>query len=435
MAFCYRQEYQLSNKLQAIRGMNDLLPDQSPAWQYVERQLRSLVDRYDYREIRTPIVEQTALFARSIGEATDVVEKEMYTFDDRNGESLTLRPENTAAVVRAAMEHGLLHNQTQRLWYMGPMFRYERPQKGRYRQFHQIGIEAYGMTGPDIDAEIILLSARLWRQLGMAEHVTLELNSLGSPEARANYRDSLVAYFESHREVLDEDSQRRLKTNPLRILDSKNPAMAEMLAGAPQLLDHLDEESRAHFEQLKSTLDAAGIGYRINPRLVRGLDYYSRTVFEWTTTALGSQGTVCGGGRYDGLVEQLGGKPTPGVGFAIGLERLMLLLDTLDLIPEDAKGGADAYLLAMGDAAEREALLLGERLRDALPALRLQVHCGGGSFKSQIRRADRSGARVALILGEDEIAKGQLTLKPLRDDGDQQTLTLDDAIAWLARLS
>lgn len=435
MAFCYRQEYQLSNKLQAIRGMNDLLPDQSPAWQYVERQLRSLVDRYDYREIRTPIVEQTALFARSIGEATDVVEKEMYTFDDRNGESLTLRPENTAAVVRAAMEHGLLHNQTQRLWYMGPMFRYERPQKGRYRQFHQIGIEAYGMTGPDIDAEIILLSARLWRQLGMAEHVTLELNSLGSPEARANYRDSLVAYFESHREVLDEDSQRRLKTNPLRILDSKNPAMAEMLAGAPQLLDHLDEESRAHFEQLKSTLDAAGIGYRINPRLVRGLDYYSRTVFEWTTTALGSQGTVCGGGRYDGLVEQLGGKPTPGVGFAIGLERLMLLLDTLDLIPEDAKGGADAYLLAMGDAAEREALLLGERLRDALPALRLQVHCGGGSFKSQIRRADRSGARVALILGEDEIAKGQLTLKPLRDDGDQQTLALDDAIAWLARLS
>lgn len=435
MAFCYRQEYQLSNKLQAIRGMNDLLPDQSPAWQYVERQLRSLVDRYDYREIRTPIVEQTALFARSIGEATDVVEKEMYTFDDRNGESLTLRPENTAAVVRAAMEHGLLHNQTQRLWYMGPMFRYERPQKGRYRQFHQIGIEAYGMTGPDIDAEIILLSARLWRQLGMAEHVTLELNSLGSPEARANYRDSLVAYFESHREVLDEDSQRRLKTNPLRILDSKNPAMSEMLAGAPQLLDHLDEESRVHFEQLKSTLDAAGIGYRINPRLVRGLDYYSRTVFEWTTTALGSQGTVCGGGRYDGLVEQLGGKPTPGVGFAIGLERLMLLLDTLDLIPEDAKGGADAYLLAMGDAAEREALLLGERLRDALPALRLQVHCGGGSFKSQIRRADRSGARVALILGEDEIAKGQLTLKPLRDDGDQQTLALDDAIAWLARLS
>ncbi|MEG3116804.1 histidine--tRNA ligase [Salinicola sp. 4072] len=425
----------MSNKLQAIRGMNDLLPDQSPAWQYVERQLRSLVDRYDYREIRTPIVEQTALFARSIGEATDVVEKEMYTFDDRNGESLTLRPENTAAVVRAAMEHGLLHNQTQRLWYMGPMFRYERPQKGRYRQFHQIGIEAYGMTGPDIDAEIILLSARLWRQLGMAEHVTLELNSLGSPEARANYRDSLVAYFESHREILDEDSQRRLKTNPLRILDSKNPDMADMLAGAPQLLDHLDEESRVHFEQLKSTLDAAGIGYRINPRLVRGLDYYSRTVFEWTTTALGSQGTVCGGGRYDGLVEQLGGKPTPGVGFAIGLERLMLLLETLDLIPEDAKGGADAYLLAMGDAAEREALLLGERLRDALPALRLQVHCGGGSFKSQIRRADRSGARVALILGEDEIAKGQLTLKPLRDDSEQQTLELDDAIAWLARLS
>lgn len=424
----------MSNKIQAIRGMNDLLPDQSPAWQYLERQLRSLMDRYDYREIRTPIVEQTALFARSIGEATDVVEKEMYTFADRNGESLTLRPENTAAVVRAAMEHGLLHNQTQRLWYMGPMFRYERPQKGRYRQFHQIGIEAYGMTGPDIDAEIILLSARLWRQLGMTEHVTLELNSLGSPEARAAYRDLLVAYFEAHRDVLDEDSLRRLTTNPLRILDSKNPAMAEMLAGAPQLLEHLDDESRTHFEQLKATLDAAGVGYRINPRLVRGLDYYSRTVFEWTTTALGSQGTVCGGGRYDGLVEQLGGKPTPGVGFAIGLERLMLLLETLDLIPDDAKGGADAYLLAMGEQAERDALLLGERLRDALPALRLQVHCGGGSFKSQIRRADRSGARVALILGEDEIINGRLTLKPLRDDSEQQTLGLDEAIAWLSRL-
>ncbi|MGM8932934.1 histidine--tRNA ligase [Salinicola halophyticus] len=423
----------MSNKLQAIRGMNDLLPDQSPAWQYLERQLRSLVDRYDYREIRTPIVEPTVLFARSIGEATDVVEKEMYTFDDRNGESLTLRPENTAAVVRAAMEHGLLHNQTQRLWYMGPMFRYERPQKGRYRQFHQIGIEAYGMTGPDIDAEIILLSARLWRQLGMADHVTLELNSLGSSEARAAYRESLVAYFESHREVLDEDSQRRLTTNPLRILDSKNPAMGEMLAGAPQLLDHLDDESREHFERLKSTLDAAGIEYRINPRLVRGLDYYSRTVFEWTTTALGSQGTVCGGGRYDGLVEQLGGKPTPGVGFAIGLERLMLLLETLELVPEEAKGGADAYLLAMGESAEREALLLGERLRDALPELRLQVHCGGGSFKSQIRRADRSGARFALILGEDEIANARLTLKPLRDDSEQQTLAQDEAIAWLGR--
>lgn len=423
----------MSNKIQAIRGMNDLLPDRSPVWQYVERQLRSLVDRYDYREIRTPIVEQTALFARSIGEATDVVEKEMYTFDDRNGESLTLRPENTAAVVRASMEHGLLHNQTQRLWYMGPMFRYERPQKGRYRQFHQIGIEAYGMTGPDIDAEIILLTARLWRQLGMSEQVTLELNSLGSPEARAAYRQTLVDYFEAHRDVLDEDSARRLVSNPLRILDSKNPAMADMLAGAPRLLDHLDDESREHFEQLKATLDAAGIEYRINPRLVRGLDYYSRTVFEWTTTALGSQGTVCGGGRYDGLVEQLGGKPVPAVGFAIGLERLILLLETLDLIPQEAQAGADAYLLAMGEAAERQALLLGERLRDALPDLRLQVHCGGGSFKSQIRRADRSGARVALILGEDEIANGQLTLKPLRDDGEQQTLSVEDAIAELSR--
>ncbi|WP_110667549.1 histidine--tRNA ligase [Salinicola halophilus] len=411
--------------------MNDLLPDHSPAWQYLERQLRSLVDRYDYREIRTPIVEQTGLFARSIGEATDVVEKEMYTFDDRNGESLTLRPENTASVVRAALEHGLLHNQTQRLWYMGPMFRYERPQKGRYRQFHQIGIEAYGMTGPDIDAEIILLSARLWRQLGMAEHVTLELNSLGTPQARADYRQALVDYFETHRDVLDEDSERRLASNPLRILDSKNPAMAEMLDAAPRLMDHLDDESRDHFERLKATLDAAGIGYRINPRLVRGLDYYSRTVFEWTTTALGSQGTVCGGGRYDGLVEQLGGKPVPAVGFAIGLERLMLLLETLELIPEQAKGGADAYLLAMGDDAERQALMVGERLRDALPDLRLQVHCGGGSFKSQMRRADRSGAALALILGEDEIRDGTLTLKPLRGDGEQETLDIDTTVTRL----
>ncbi|WP_110686561.1 histidine--tRNA ligase [Salinicola aestuarinus] len=413
--------------------MNDLLPDHSSAWQYLERQLRSLVDRYDYREIRTPIVEQTGLFARSIGEATDVVEKEMYTFDDRNGESLTLRPENTAAVVRASLEHGLLHNQTQRLWYMGPMFRYERPQKGRYRQFHQIGIEAYGMTGPDIDAEIILLSARLWRQLGMSEHVTLELNSLGTAEARADYRQALVDYFKAHSELLDEDSQRRLVSNPLRILDSKNPAMAEMLNAAPQLLDHLDDESREHFERLKATLDAAGIGYRINPRLVRGLDYYSRTVFEWTTTALGSQGTVCGGGRYDALVEQLGGKPAPAVGFAIGLERLMLLLETLELIPEEAKGGADAYFLAMGEDAERQALLIGERLRDALPDLRLQVHCGGGSFKSQMRRADRSGAAFAVILGEDEMRDETLTLKPLRGEGQQETLDFDTSVARLRR--
>ncbi|WP_092843422.1 histidine--tRNA ligase [Modicisalibacter xianhensis] len=428
------QELPLSKKIQAIRGMNDLLPEQSPLWQYFEHQVEALMQRYGYREIRTPILEQTALFARSIGEVTDIVEKEMYTFEDRNGDSLTLRPEGTAACVRAAMEHGLLHNQTQRLWYQGPMFRHERPQKGRYRQFHQVGVETFGMEGPDIDAEVILLSARLWKQLGLYEHVTLELNSLGSLEARQAYRDTLVAYFEQHRDVLDEDSLRRLSSNPLRILDSKNADMAEMLAGAPQLLDHLDAESREHFEQLTSRLDAAGIAYRINPRLVRGLDYYSRTVFEWTTTALGSQGTVCAGGRYDGLVEQLGGKPIPAVGFAMGVERLILLLETLDLIPEDSQRGPDAYLLAMGERAEREALLLGETLRDALPTLSLQLHCGGGGFKSQIKKADRSGARVALILGEDEVDQGTVGVKFLREEREQETLARNDISKALADL-
>lgn len=424
----------MSKKIQAIRGMNDLLPEQSSLWQYFEGQVASLMRRYDYREIRTPIVEQTALFARSIGEVTDIVEKEMYTFEDRNGDSLTLRPEGTASCVRAAMQHGLLHNQTQRLWYQGPMFRHERPQKGRYRQFHQVGVEAFGMDGPDIDAEVILLSARLWKQLGLYEHVTLELNSLGSLQARAAYRDTLVAYFEAHHDLLDEDSRRRLTSNPLRILDSKNTDMAEMLAGAPQLLDHLDDESREHFAQLTVQLDAAGIAYRINPRLVRGLDYYSRTVFEWTTTALGSQGTVCAGGRYDGLVEQLGGKATPAVGFAMGIERLILLLETLELIPEESQRGPDVYLLAMGESAERQALLLGEQLRDALPHLTLQVHCGGGGFKSQIKKADRSGARLALILGEDEITQGTLGLKFLREEHEQETLPREAVPDRLASL-
>ena len=411
-------------KIQAIRGMNDLLPSDSPRWQFFETKVRHLMLRYGFNEIRTPIVEQTALFARSIGEVTDIVEKEMYTFDDRNSESLTLRPEGTASCVRAAMEHGLLYNQTQRLWYQGPMFRYERPQKGRYRQFHQIGVETFGFDGPDIDAEVILLSARLWQELGLMEHVTLELNSLGSSEARAAYRDTLVAYFEQHRDVLDEDSLRRLTSNPLRILDSKNPAMAAMLDAAPQLMDHLDTESREHFEQLTKMLEAAGISYVINPRLVRGLDYYCRTVFEWTTTALGSQGTVCAGGRYDGLVEQLGGKPTPAVGFAMGIERLILLLDTLDLIPDDALGGCDLYLLAMDDNATIAAITLAEQLRNELPTLRLQLHCGGGSFKSRIKKADKSGASMAILLGEDEITEQAATLKFLRDDREQQRLPL-----------
>ncbi|PXY00381.1 histidine--tRNA ligase [Halomonas sp. LBP4] len=414
--------------------MNDLLPGQSALWQYFEGQVRALMQRYGYDEIRTPIVEQTALFARSIGEVTDIVEKEMYTFEDRNGDSLTLRPEGTASCVRAAMEHGLLHNQTQRLWYQGPMFRHERPQKGRYRQFHQVGVEAFGLDGPDIDAEVILLSARLWQQLGLFEHVTLELNSLGSAEARAAYRDLLVAYFERHHALLDEDSRRRLTSNPLRILDSKNPDMAEMLAGAPQLMDHLDDASREHFEQLTALLDAAGIDYVINPRLVRGLDYYGRTVFEWTTTALGSQGTVCAGGRYDGLVEQLGGKPTPAVGFAMGIERLILLLETLELVPDGARGELDLYLLPMDDAATRQALLLGERLRSELPGLRAQLHCGGGSFKSRIKKADRSGARLALLLGEDELANGRATLKFLREEREQLSLPQAELNATLAAL-
>nr|WP_295713189.1 histidine--tRNA ligase [uncultured Halomonas sp.] len=421
-------------KIQAIRGMNDLLPSDSPRWQFFEAKIRQLMLRYGFNEIRTPIVEQTALFARSIGEVTDIVEKEMYTFDDRNNESLTLRPEGTASCVRAAMEHGLLYNQTQRLWYQGPMFRYERPQKGRYRQFHQIGVEAFGFDGPDIDAEVILLSARLWKELGLMEHVTLELNSLGSAEARADYRDTLVAYFEQHVDALDEDSKRRLTSNPLRILDSKNPAMAEMLDAAPQLMDHLDDESRAHFEQLTKMLEAAGIDYVINPRLVRGLDYYCRTVFEWTTTALGSQGTVCAGGRYDGLVEQLGGKPTPAVGFAMGIERLILLLDTLTLIPQDALGGCDVYVLPMDDNATTAAMTLAENLRSELPELQLQLHCGGGSFKSRIKKADKSDASMAILLGEDEIAQQSATLKFLRDDREQQRVPLATLGATLREL-
>ncbi|GGX94177.1 histidine--tRNA ligase [Litchfieldella qijiaojingensis] len=424
----------LSKKIQAIRGMNDLLPGQSALWQYFESHVRTLMQRYGYDEIRTPIVEQTALFARSIGEVTDIVEKEMYTFEDRNGDSLSLRPEGTAGCVRATMEHGLLHNQIQRLWYQGPMFRHERPQKGRYRQFHQVGVETYGLEGPDIDAELILLTARLWKQLGLFEHVTLELNSLGSSEARAAYRDILVAYFEQHYEVLDEDSRRRFSTNPLRILDSKNPDMAPMLAEAPQLLDHLDEASRDHFERLTAILEMAGIEYRINPRLVRGLDYYSRTVFEWTTTALGSQGTVCAGGRYDALVEQLGGKPTSAVGFAMGVERLILLLETLELVPQDATPPLDVYLLGMDETATRAALLLGERLRDRLPACRLQVHCGGGSFKSQIKKADKSGARLALLLGEDELTHDQITLKFLREEREQQRVAQSELVETLEHL-
>jgi len=415
----------VSKEIQAIRGMNDCLPQETPVWQYLEQQLRSIVTSYGYDEIRFPIVEMTELFKRSIGEVTDIVEKEMYTFADRNGDSLTLRPEGTACCVRAANQNGLLYNQEQRLWYMGPMFRHERPQKGRYRKFHQFGLEVFGMQGPDIDAEVIILTARLWQKLGLTPFVKLELNSLGSNAARAAYRDLLVAYLEQHKELLDEDSQRRLYSNPLRVLDSKNPAMAEMLAAAPQLLDHLDEESAAHLTGLTQRLTAAGISFEINPRLVRGLDYYNRTVFEWVTTNLGSQGTVCAGGRYDGLVEQLGGKATPAVGFAMGMERLVLLLQSLDLVPA-VSNNADLYLMPLGEAAELAAVSVAEQLRNVLPGKRIVLHCGGGNLKKQLKRADKSGAEIGLLLGDTELAAGQVTLKWLRADKPQLTVDIAD---------
>jgi len=423
----------VSKEIQAIRGMNDCLPQDTPVWQYVEQMIRQTVNSYGYDEIRFPIVEMTELFKRSIGEVTDIVEKEMYTFADRNGDSLTLRPEGTACCVRAGIQNGLLYNQEQRLWYMGPMFRHERPQKGRYRQFHQFGLEVFGMQGPDIDAEVILVSARLWQQLGLTPYVRLELNSLGSNEARAAYRDKLVAYLEQHKELLDEDSQRRLYSNPLRVLDSKNPAMAEMLAGAPQLLDHLDEDSKLHFAGLQARLQAAGIEFTINPRLVRGLDYYNKTVFEWVTTNLGSQGTVCAGGRYDGLVEQLGGKATPAVGFGLGLERLVLLLQSLPLLPQ-ISNAADFYLMPLGDAAELAAVSVAEQLRLALPGKRVMLHCGGGNLKKQLKRADKSGAAIGLLLGDSELAAGQVTVKWLRADQPQQTVLIADLAAVLAQV-
>ncbi|RUO80308.1 histidine--tRNA ligase [Idiomarina tyrosinivorans] len=419
----------MATTIQAIRGMNDLLPDQSPAWQQVEQVLRQVAAGYGYREVRTPVLESTQLFKRSIGEVTDIVEKEMYTFDDRNGESVTLRPEGTASCVRAGNQHGLLYNQIQRLWYMGPMFRYERPQKGRYRQFHQFGIEAFGMDSADADAEVILLSARLWKLLGIADDVELQLNSLGSNEARQRYKAALTEYLLDYKAQLDEDSQRRLGSNPLRILDSKNEQTQKILENAPSLSDYWDDESSAHFNQLCQRLDAAGIRYTVNQRLVRGLDYYNRTVFEWVTTALGAQGTVCAGGRYDGLVEQLGGKATPAVGFAMGLERLVLLLQEREKLAP--RRDVDLYLMPMGEAAELRAVTVAEELRDNLPELRLVVHCGGGSMKKQMKKADKSGAEMALIIGEEELAEQRYTVKPLRNQDPQQRL---DWQALLERL-
>ena len=410
----------MADTIRSVRGMNDILPDVTPYWQSVETTVNEVLGSYGYQEIRFPIVEKTALFCRSIGEVTDIVEKEMYSFDDRNGESLTLRPEGTAGCVRAAMQNGLL-NQTQRLWYQGPMFRYERPQKGRYRQFQQIGVEAYGFKGPDIDAEMILMTARLWKQLGLTG-LKLQINSLGSTEARLAYREKLINYFESHRSQLDEDSQRRLHSNPLRILDSKSPEMQRLNDGAPKLLDHLDKESEQEFRALCEALDAVGLSYEINPRLVRGLDYYGKTVFEWVTEHLGSQGTVCAGGRYDGLVSQLGGKAATAIGFAIGLDRLISLLEAMDALPKVET--IDAYLVAVGDNAARHALLLAEHLRDQVPDLKLITHCGGGSFKSQFKHADRSGATWSLILGDDEINKKVIGVKAMAT-GEQETVSWD----------
>ena len=419
----------MSKLIQAVRGMNDILPDKTAHWQYVENILRQLMHNYGYDEIRMPVVESTALFKRSIGEVTDIVEKEMYTFEDRNGDSLTLRPEGTASCVRATLQNGLLHNQIQRLWYMGPMFRHERPQKGRYRQFHQFGVETFGLDGPDIDAELILMSHRLWKNLGMLNDVTLELNSLGSSEARLKYRDVLVDYFKAHMSELDEDSQRRLSSNPLRILDSKNPEMQRLNDNAPKLIDHLDDESQQHFDILCEILKSAGIKYKLNTRLVRGLDYYSKTVFEWTTDKLGAQGTVCAGGRFDGLVEQLGGKQTSAMGFALGLERLIELVPDIDKLKLSST--PDAYLILVGDRAISAGIKLAETWRNELTDLKLVMNCGGGSLKSQLKKADKSSAKFALIIGDDELDKNVITLKYLREKVEQEIIEISNIANYL----
>lgn len=417
----------MSSKIQSIRGMHDILPHQSPLWQFFENTIKQLLQSYAYSEIRMPVVESTDLFCRSIGEVTDIVEKEMYTFEDRNGDSLTLRPEGTASCVRSGIQHGLFHNQQQRLWYMGPMFRHERPQKGRYRQFHQVGVETFGIDTPDIDAELILLSARMWKLLGL-ENISLQINTLGTSASRNAYRQVLVEYLNEHKSVLDEDSLRRLESNPLRVLDSKNPDMQSMIEAAPKLMDYLDDESKQHFEALTAILDKAGIEYTINPRLVRGLDYYCKTVFEWVTDALGAQGTVCAGGRYDGLVEQLGGRATPAAGFAMGIERLLSLLEDAGKQVDNA---ADIFIMLQGDQAQLAGMSIVELLRDQLPDKIIQCNCGGGSFKSQMKKADKSGARVALILGEDEIQNQSVSVKLLREKAEQKTVAITDLVDTL----
>lgn len=416
----------MAKNIQAIRGMNDCSPTESPLWQWIEGQVRQILSSYGYSEVRMPIVESTPLFARAIGEVTDVVSKEMYTFWD-NDEQLTLRPEGTAGCVRAAIEHGWIYNNEQRLWYMGPMFRHERPQKGRYRQFHQAGVEVFGIATPEIDAELIILTARLWKALGIDQHVSLQLNSIGSLEARANYRSALVAFLENHQDLMSEEEKERLVKNPLRILDTKNQALQDVLDGAPKLLDYLDDESREHFAQLCALLDAVGIQYEINPKLVRGLDYYNKTVFEWVTSALGAQGTVCGGGRYDGLVEQLGGHATSGVGFAMGLERLVLLVQEVNKsIP--IKSAVDIYVVYQGEGTTLAAFQLAEKLRSELPHLSTMLHCSGGNFKKQFKRADKSGATLALVLGESEVQNNQVVVKHLLGAAEQQTIDVSNLI-------
>ena len=416
----------MAKNIQAIRGMNDCSPTESPLWQWIEGQVRQILSSYGYSEVRMPIVESTPLFARAIGEVTDVVSKEMYTFWD-NDEQLTLRPEGTAGCVRAAIEHGWIYNNEQRLWYMGPMFRHERPQKGRYRQFHQAGVEVFGIATPEIDAELIILTARLWKALGIDQYVSLQLNSIGSLEARANYRSALVAFLENHQDLMSEEEKERLVKNPLRILDTKNQALQDVLDGAPKLLDYLDDESREHFAQLCGLLDAVDIQYEINPKLVRGLDYYNKTVFEWVTSALGAQGTVCGGGRYDGLVEQLGGHATSGVGFAMGLERLVLLVQEVNKsIP--VKSAVDIYVVYQGEGTTLAAFQLAEKLRSELPHLSTMLHCSGGNFKKQFKRADKSGATLALVLGESEVQNNQVVVKHLLGVAEQQTIDVDNLI-------
>jgi len=421
-------------KLQAIRGMNDILPGESLSWQYVERCFREIVKQFGYQEIRFPVVEQTALFKRSIGEVTDIVEKEMYSFDDRNGDNLSLRPEGTAGCVRAADQHGLLYNQQQRLWYQGPMFRHERPQKGRYRQFHQFGVEAFGMAGPDIDVEILQLAFTLWQHLGLTPHVRLEINNIGSSDDRKRYGAALTAFLSEHEAALDEDSRRRMNSNPLRVLDSKNPEVQSILIDAPRLEDYVSAESEAHFSALKALLIKLGIAFEVNPRLVRGLDYYNYCVYEWTTEALGAQGTVCGGGRYDGLVEQLGGKSTLAAGFAIGIERLVLMVDSLGLVPDEALQAIDLYILPTSDSTEAS-LLLAAELRAEFPLMGIVSHCGGGKYNSQIKRAFNAGAKLALIpeLGEDGTVES-VKLRYLADDTKSDSAGIDEVAAKIREL-